>query len=229
MKNFKKYLGLAAVATLVITACEKDLNQTDPRAQTVDQYWETQEHAIEGINAVYMGFIVDGTYMRMLPCATDARGDDFRGDSPWPDLVQFGTFTIPATSDPNLWVWRDHYQIVYRANQVLTYVPDIELESEALRDRIMGQAYFLRGLAFFTLATNYKSIPIITELPTSKDKFYAPTTPEEEIWNQIISDFSMAKEMLPPGYDGVPGPDQGETGRATRWSATLVERSRWSA
>lgn len=217
----------------VLAGCDGQLDVSNPNAQTFDSFWKTQEHAIEGINAVYSGLIIEGTYMRMLPASSDARGDDFTGDSPWQAYVQFGTFNIPATDLTIEWVWRDHFQLIYRANQVLNYVPNIEMESEAFKNRILGQAYFLRGLAHFNLAINFQKIPVVTELIQDKSDFYPPTATQEVIWNSITADFAKAKELLPTSYANVTGPDQGETGRAT-WGAaagmlgkTYLYRGMW--
>lgn len=221
---------------VVLLGCKKELDVTNPNFETVDAFWQTQQHAIEGINAVYSGLIVDGTYMRMLPASTDGRGDDFRSVSPWESLTRFSSFTMPAAgavADPLLWVWRDNYQVVYRANQVIHHVPNIEIPDEELRGRIMGQAYFLRGLAHFNLATNFKQVPLIDFFTSSQDQFYPPTATEEDLWNGIISDFVTAKGLLPESYDNVSGPDAGEIGRATWGSATgmlgkaLLYRERW--
>ncbi|UII27128.1 RagB/SusD family nutrient uptake outer membrane protein [Fulvivirga maritima] len=217
---------------VIISACDDKLDVVNPNSQTAENYWKNQDQAVAAVNAVYTGFITDGGYMRMYPALTDGRGDDFTGDSPWQDLVQVANFTIFPTSDPVRWIWEAHYQIVYRANQVLTYVPDIEMEEE-LKQRLLGQAYFLRGLAFFNLANTYKEIPIITVIPEFQDDYYPETDTEEVIWSQIFDDFEKAKSLLPISYNSVVGPDQGQTGRATKGAATgmlgkaLLYRKEW--
>lgn len=215
MKKLFCYLFLA----LLLTGCKKQLDIQNPNAKTIDLYWKTADDAQLGVNAIYNSLIQDGTYMRMFPALTDSRGDDFGGDSPWTDLVQVGTFTIPSTSGPVQWVWATHYQIIWRANQVIINVPAITMD-ENLKTRILGQAHFLRGLALFNLANTYKSIPVPLELPTDKSKYYTPTATEDVLWNQIFADFKAAKEALPVSYAGLSGPDAGQIGRATKGAAT---------
>jgi hypothetical protein len=203
-------ITFAFLAIALLWSCDKELDVT---------YWKNGDQAVAAVNAIYTGFITDGGYMRMFPALTDGRGDDFTGDSPWPDLGQVANFTNLPTSGPVRWIWEAHYQIVFRANEVLRYVPDIEMDQN-LKDRLLGQAYFLRGLAFFNLANTYKNIVIVTEVPQSKDDYYPGTTPEDQIWEQIISDFDMAKQLLPVSYQAVAGADQGQIGRATKGAAT---------
>lgn len=214
MKKLLYYIPLA----LLTAGCSKQLDLANPNAPTIAVYWRNAGDAIAGTNAIYNSLIQDGTYMRMYPALTDGRGDDFYGDSPWGDLVQVGSFVIPSTSGPVAWVWGAHYQAVWRANQVLANVPGIDME-EALKNRLLGQAHFLRGLAYFNLACLYKIVPVITTPPASSDEFYAPTATEEVLWTQIVDDFKAAKGLLPNTYTGISGPDAGQIGRATKGAA----------
>ncbi|MBC9795667.1 RagB/SusD family nutrient uptake outer membrane protein [Sinomicrobium weinanense] len=215
----KKIIFSIALSTVLFAACNDELDLDNPNAPKTAAYWSTEDHAVEGINAVYNSLLIDGYYMRMTPALTDGRGDDFKGDSPWLDLIQVANFTILPTSGPVQWMWSAYYQQVFRANQVLTYVPEIEMD-EALRDRCLGQAYFLRGLAYFHLVTNFEKVPLILSVPVEEEEYYEPTATQEVIWEQIISDFSNAQEMLPVDYASVDGPDHQQKGRATKGAAT---------
>ncbi len=227
------YITVFLFTALIFSSCDDRLDISDPNNQTTATFWETEDHAIAGLNSIYTGFITDGTYMRMYPALTDGRGDDFKGDSPWGDLVNVSNFTILPTSGPVRWIWEAHYQVIFRANQVLEYVPAISMDDE-LKTRIIGQAYFLRGLAFFNLANTYDIIPLPTKIPESDDDYYLPTAEREEIWNQIYSDFSEAADKLPVSYNDVSGLDAGQIGRATKGAAigmlgkAYMYRSQWS-
>ena len=208
-----------SLSLLVLVGCEDDLDLTNPNNMTAVEYWSNDEQALAGINSAYTPLINDGYYMRMTPALTDGRADDFTGDTPWPDLMQVSNFTILPTSGPIRWVWEAYYQQVFRTNQVLQNVPDIEMDAE-LKERVLGQAYFLRGLAYFHLAINYQRVPIPLTPAQSSEDYYQPTGTEDELWAQIVSDFSQAQDMLPVDYNSVTGPDRGQVGRATKGAAT---------
>jgi hypothetical protein len=112
------------------------------------------------------------------------------------------------------WAFETYYQGIYRANQVLTNVPNIAFTDEALKSRILGQAYFLRGLYLFHAVNLFKNVPLPTELAV-----YYPQKTQAEGWAQVISDFKTAAELLPTSYDGVSGLDAGQKGRATKGAA----------
>jgi len=219
MKQIRYITALLTLVVVTCVGCDNKLDLISPNNQTADTYWKTEDQAVAGVTAIYTGFITDGGYMRMFPLLSDGRGDDFKGDSPWPDLVQVANFTILPTSGPVRWIWEAHYQVVYRANQVIHYLPGIEMDAN-LKERLLGQAYFLRGMAFMNLANTYKVIPIITDIPKSSADYYQKTATEDEIWNQIFSDFQNAKDRLPINYANVSGKDHGQIGRATKGAAT---------
>lgn len=216
----KKILCFALLVLLSL-GCDKKLEQVDPNRPTATSYWKTREQAYNGVTAVYNGLILDGSYMRSFPGLTDSRGDDFTGDSPWVDLVLTGKFVIPSTSAPVQWIWRDFYLTIFRANQVLKYVadyPDGVLTPDE-KNRLLGQAYFLRGLSYYNLATSFKEVPLITTPPVGPNEYTPPTAPEADIWNQVFSDFQNAEAMLPVNYSNVDGLDKGQAGRATKGAA----------
>src|SRR6185295_10926187 len=161
----KKIIYLIIAFCLLTLGCDKKLNQKNPNQLTTADYWKTKDQAFAGVTAVYNALGLDGSYMRSFPGLTDSRGDDFTGDSPWLDLVLTGQFIIPTTSDPVFWIWRDFYLAVNRANQVIFYVSqyDESVLSTEQKNRIIGQAHFLRALAYYNLVTSFKVVPLIID------------------------------------------------------------------
>jgi len=222
MKKISLFALIIVSVIVFITGCEKKLNLVNPNAPTTTGYWVTEKQAFDGSTAMYSAFTVDGTYMRSFPGLTDSRGDDFVGDSPWADLVLTGKFIIPSTSGPVQWIWRDHYIVINRANQVIEGVGkmDASILSDDKKNRILGQAYFLRGLSYYNLATTFKFAPILTTPEFDRNPGNYPATATEEVlWNQVFTDLQAAELNLPISYDNVVGPDKGQKGRATKGSA----------
>ncbi len=219
----KKIIFLFIGLSFIAGGCDKKLDLVNPNKLTTADYWKTKEQAYGGCTAIYNALIVDGSYMRSFPGLTDSRGDDFTGDSPWLDLDLTGQFIIPTTSGPVFWIWREFYLVVNRANQVIAYVGqyDESVLPAAEKKRILGQAYFLRGLAYYNLATTFQKVPVITVSVVNKDDYAAPTATEEVLWNQIFSDLAEAESDLPKSYDDadITGLDKGQKGRATKGAA----------
>lgn len=217
----KKSIYIFSACCLLSLGCDKKLDQINPNALTNEGYYTTKEQAYGAVTAVYNALITDGTYQRSLPGLTDSRGDDITGDSPWGDLELTGEFIIPTTSGPVEWIWRDLYIIVNRANQALENIAayDEAVLPAAEKNRLLGQAYFLRGLAYYQLAINFQAVPVITTYAKSPADFNAPTSTEEEVWNQVFADLQAAEAALPVSYATITGLDAGQKGRATKGAA----------
>lgn len=216
-----KNLYLILCSLLALTACDKKLDLYNPNYPTTETFWKTAAQADAGIISVYNALALEGTYTRSFPGLQDSRGDDVQGNSPWSDLELVGRFTIPSNSAPVEWIWRDHFLLVNRANQVLKFVPTIadDLFQTGHKNRVLGQAYFLRALAYFNLINAFQKVPLITEPQSTTDKYYPETATSEAVWAQIVDDLKQAETLLPVSYSGVTGPDANQQGRAIKGAA----------
>jgi starch-binding outer membrane protein, SusD/RagB family len=202
---------LLLAATL--PACT-DLDLTDPNQPNTDAFWQTREHAIAGVNAAYNALLNNGAYGRWLVFATDLRSDIGMIQSPWTDLSNFTKFTFTSYDfEVNREIWQHHYHAIFRANQVIARVPGIAMDA-VLRDRIVGEAKFIRALLYFNLVTLYGNIPVITTPPAHTDR--PATAAPAAVWAQIEQDLTEARAVLPQSYGSA------ELGRATWGAATAL-------
>jgi starch-binding outer membrane protein, SusD/RagB family len=215
--TLKTMVLLPAIA-LMASGCvtNDDLHQVNPNFDSEASFWKTEEDAQQAVNSVYGSLLTDGTYMRSTPIMLDGKADDSRSNSPWAAMANIGRFNS-SIADAAIYGWgfETYYQGIYRANQVLDNVPGITFEDEAYKNRILGQAYFLRGLYLFHAVNMFKNVPI----PLTSDEVYHVQKTQEEGWAQVISDLQMASTLLPATYDGVTGADVGQKGRATKGAA----------
>ena len=212
--KYKIYNYLAGFFSLAIitTSCvnDDDLTQVDPNNSAVDSFWKTDSDAVKGVNAAYGSLLTDGTYMRSTPLLLDLKGDDTRSNSPWGAMANVGRFNSnPSDAAIYGWAYETYYQGIFRANQVLTNVPAINFENAELKNRILGQAYFLRGLYLFHAVNMFKNVPVPTQLAA-----IYPQKTEAEGWAQVIADFKKAAELLPTSYTDIK-----DKGRATKGAA----------
>ncbi|MVN22570.1 RagB/SusD family nutrient uptake outer membrane protein [Mucilaginibacter arboris] len=219
MKNiFKKAAAVGITLSVITISCKKSaLDTVNPNAQTTETFWKTSDDAVKGINAVYGSLIIDGSYMRFTPVVQNTRGDDCVSNSPWDQIYNMGKFNMASSGDGVLFSWTAYYQGILRANEVLQYVPAITMD-DALKTRVLGQAYFLRGLFYFHLADFYKNVPMPLTPAESSADYFAKQVPQDQVWQQVISDFTKAKDMLPISYTSLNSVDN-QIGRATKGAA----------
>ena len=205
---------LAATLIISASACKKylDLDIENPNRVDESNFWKTQQDAIQGINAVYGNFYRNGSPgSRWTPFYFDIRSDDGYSTSPWNELRSVGALNITQYSfEVNYDTWWHHWRGIYRANQVLDKVPAIEMD-QTLKDRIIGEAKFLRALYYYNLVTIWGNVPLVLEPSLPSDK--PSQAPQEEVWSQIETDLTEAAAALPVSYTGE------EIGRATKGAA----------
>lgn len=219
LKSSKIYL--LVLFLIGMNACQDRLEIIDPNRLSSAEYYVNESQAVAAVDAIYNALIIDGMYQRIIPIYNDGRGDELSCRSPWTFMTGFSSFVLPATDGALEIFWAGHYIMVSRANQALENVPTIEDMDANLRDRLLGQAYFLRGLAYFNLTNTLEKVPLILETPQGQDAFY-PSNADvtvDKVYTQVKSDLEKAIAMLPLNYNDVSGPDQGQEGRATKGAA----------
>lgn len=211
----------------VAAACT-DTSVTNPNQPSTATFWQTRNDAVLGINATYGGLTALGVYGRWLGFPLDIRSDEGLSYSPWTDLANFNKFSFSSYNfDPNINIWYDHYNTIFRANQVIANVPGIDMDP-VLRDRIVGEAKFIRGLLYFNLLTLYGGANLPLQLDPSKLDDRAPTPGADAVWAQIQQDVGGAVAVLPDSYDGA------DVGRATKGAAqallgkVLLQQRKWA-
>ena len=117
-------------------------------------------------------------------------------------------------------VWIKHYVAVNRSNFAIENISNMgndQIKDDA-RKRLIGEAKFLRALAYFNLVRVYGGVPLVLKQTTSLDGLEVPRNTVDECYEQIISDLQEAKSVLPT-IDQLP---EGYLGRATKGSASAM-------
>ena len=191
-----------------------DLEVTNPSQRTTDTFYRDRDDALLAVNATYHALQELGVFGRWLVFADDMRSDIARSSSPWPELQNF-TRTVLASYnfEVNFQLWQHNYWTVAAANQVIAHVPNANIAT-ADKTRFVGEAKFIRALAYYNLVTLFENIPLLTEPPEAGTR--PATAPVGEVWALIESDLTDAASSLPPGWSG------NDIGRATSWSAKAM-------
>ncbi len=222
MKIDKIIIAAFTTCLLMGTACERDLlEQDNPNAQPVEQFWRTANDAESAVIAAYAALQQPGTYSRWIYFAYDLQSDEGYSGSPWTDLANFTRFVINNYNfEPTATIWTDHYRGIYRTNQIITNLQDGNTTltiDDKLRRRLRAEAHFLRALYYFNLVSLYGNVPLALE--PSSINYRPPQGTVEQVWNQIITDLTAAKPDLPKSYTEV---NNAYNGRATQGAATAL-------
>lgn len=85
------------------------------------------------------------------------------------------------------------YQLVYKANLIIEKLPD----NTAVKKQVIGEAYFMRGWAYFNLIRAYQTPPYVDHVLTSEELSTISNGTTSELWDLCTSSFQKASELLP--------------------------------
>jgi len=211
----KSLIGTLLFSILFISACDEDelLNKDNPNAVTVNTFYQTEADAILGVTSVYASWQARGLMNRMYFFANDMPSDENIGTNNLQSaLRQMLDYTFESNNGVLFEMWRDYYQGVARANRFLAGVEDIEMDA-TLKNRLIGEARFLRATFYFDLANKWGDVPLITIPPD--DAINQPRASQAEVFQLVEDDLTFAKNNLltKDQYDA------SDAGRATSGAA----------
>ncbi len=216
-RKFNKIsIVLALLILLGISSCDKDfLEKVNPNQITTETFYQTEEDAILAVNSVYAVLqhqdLFKEAYWFILDGMDDHRGWISLEDAINDVMYQF-TFT-PQLARSNT-MWNALYRGIFRANLVINNVN--EMEDFDLKQRVLGEAHFLRGWYYNELANMWGGVPIILEEINVSTEYNFPKATREAVYAQVEADFEFAEDNLPlkSEYSG------DDSGRATSGAAS---------
>ena len=212
MKRINILLTIVALMP-VFTACDKLLDLEPYQSISEGLSLESDLNVKKVLNGAYTQFDDPSIYGGCILRNAELLG---AGD----ECLWTGTYTGPrqifnkqmnASNEDATDQWLDSYEVVNIANNVLSALDVVDEED---RDRIEGEALFLRSLMFFDLvrfyARQYKfgetnsqyGVPLVL-IPTREidQTSYVKRNTVEEVYNKVIEDLTTAVSKLPEEND----------------------------
>lgn len=205
-------------------SCKKFLTEEPAAIISEDQFYKTQDDALNAVNAVYFllnsgGSSVQTPYNTLFNTGMNMAGDD---EDPGPGATNpdVRSLSVLAHSSTNLRIyeiWQQHYAAIKRANVALEKIPAIDFD-ENLKNRLLAETKFLRALYYFNLVRLYGDVPLIIEYQkyVNANDYAIAKSPSTEVYTQIEKDLNEAATVLPASY-GSP-----DVGRATAGAAKAL-------
>lgn len=217
----KKIIICSAFLVGLAISCNEDaLNKVNPNGVTFDTYFNNEAELTAGVNSVYALIQSNSLVSREWFFTQDLRGDEMASgggqlETPRNQLLlgvhDTGNSLVAS-------IWRGWYRTIHRANVVLEKGPTVKNITPAVRDRLLGEARFLRAWAYYELATFFGGVPLYKEFAKSVEGSLGRSS-QKDVYDFAIADLKAAEPGLPATYDAK------NLGRATKAAAqTLLAR-----
>jgi hypothetical protein len=206
--------GLLAVFVL-LTACNDDFLDTQPLDKiSSSATWSDGTLSEAFVFSVYSYLGYGGFEEQMQAVITDEAFFTHAGRN-------INTFNEGSESPSNIawtsstYAWSNMYSAIRQANVALANLPEATFDDQNLKDKLMGEAHFLRAYYYHQLLRFYGGVPIIDNPYTLEDELSIARNTFAETVDFIVAELDKSASLLN-------GKDMAE-GRASRIAAMALK------
>lgn len=204
----KIYISLFALSVVFFTGCADDfldVDQTESISTKDIELFNNDAGASSFVTSIYSKFLDwDMTSFGWIGLSSITSDDADKGSSPGDtgtdkDILDALSYnpTTPSVES----VFNANYDGINRCNQALNILPKLTKADANLRNRLMGEAKFLRAFMYFTLVKCYGGVPIVDRLPnpssTEDREMLLTRKTASEVYAFIETDLIDAIAALP--------------------------------
>ncbi len=211
---------LVITLILAVSSCQDFLEEVNPNELSTDNYWKTLDDCNAGLTAVYGAFKDND----LLAVVAETQRSDLSPPAIEDAQNPYYNQTFTNASDAPNGKWEALYTGIFRANQVIKAISDIEptLTTEEEKETsavIVAQARFFRGLFYFYLHNSFNngSVIIYDFVPENEADFYEELSQPGEVKEFYLEDLDFAYMNLPAKWTAT-----NDLGRVTSGAAAAV-------
>jgi hypothetical protein len=232
MKNFKKtnivikpFIILNII--ILLTNCKKMVEVSEPiTGSNASIVYGNDATATSVLTGIYTKISQDGINggIGSLSYITALSSDElvlFNGNTSIP-LLGYYQNNLTSSTTGTFDYWGQCYPIIYIANSAIEGITASGTLTPSVKKQLLGEAKFIRAFCYFYLVNLYGDVPLVlTTDYTINAKL--PRAPKSQVYQQIVSDLSDAKNLLSEDYVDahlVSTPD--ERVSPSKWSASAM-------
>jgi hypothetical protein len=201
------------IASVLVASCKKEFIELQPESTvSVDVVYKTDKDFQDAVTAAYN--TLQTQYQNFWKFG-DLPGEDIQEDIPNQfENVAMDQFNSNSRLSIIQTSWQNYYRMINRANLILARIEQADAAVVVNKNRHIGEAKFLRALAYFDLVRLFGDVPMLTEPVTVEDAYGKVREKTDRIYDEIIiKDLQDAETKLAPSYTGA------NVGRPTRGAA----------
>ena len=192
------YILIGFSLTLSNVGCKGFLDEIPTAQQSTENFYKSEDDAVRAVTSAYR-MLKDQAYGGYSPSSfgdvmSDDAGKGGGGASDQALIQQLKLFTAGPENGYVFNAWRDNYRGVYLSNIIFQKVPSIDMD-KSKKDKILGEAHFLRAYYYFHLVRLFERVPLILE-PLENDYKQGQQEPSK-VLQSIENDLSEALKVLP--------------------------------
>jgi hypothetical protein len=217
------YHTILIISVFIISSCDHEFLNTEPSTEFSElAVWNDPALVETFINHIYFRLDEPLTDGRMKANYVDEA--HYRGNS---NSRNFNNSNITSDNIPGWGIaryrsWSDLYKTIRFCNMYFENVekvpfPGTLIDGKTLKDRMTGEAHFLRAMIYHELVSDYGGVPLITDIYSLEDEFAIPRDSYKDCIDFIVEECDKAAALLPNKNTGA------NNGRATKGAALSLK------
>ena len=197
MKNMmQRSLAILLVFSSLLTACKKDFLNTQPLDQVpASDTWKDGALSEAFVNGTYAGLGVGGFGEEMMAAISDEAIFTHAGRN-----INIINESILNPSNPGFlhttFEWANMYNRIRNANVALENLPNATFDDKTLKDRLQGEALFLRAYFYQQLLRFYGGVPLVSKSYGLNEDYSVVRNTYAECVTFIVKDLDAAAAFL---------------------------------
>ena len=196
MKKTKLSIGFLATLLFITISCKRDFLNTQPLDQiSSTATWSDGALSEAFVFGVYASFGYGGFEEQALAAYTDEAMFTHAGRN-------INTFTQGTENASSVaWVsdtygWNAMYKAIRNANIAIANLPTATFTDVVLKDKLLGESYFLRAYYYQQLLRFYGGVPIIEKPYGLNEDYSIARNSYDDCVKFIVKDLDKAVELL---------------------------------
>ena len=198
MKRTTYIISIFGALAMLLSACSDFLDREPWDSVDTSEGFQTAEDAVAAVNAAYQPLQWAKLYNMRIWTLDIMAGNSVVGAGGGTDgieTVDLANFIATADNFAALDLWRGPSPGILRCNFVLQNVPGMDMD-QTLKNRCLGEAYFLRAYYYFRLVRVFGGVPKVDFIIDSSEKWQQPRASVADIYQLIVSDLEEAQKRL---------------------------------
>ena len=150
----------------------------------------TPEQFVNGVYGMFTDWDYSFSYIGITDMMSDNADKGSSATDNGGDKADLDNLTYTTTTSSFKDMWARWYKSIGRATQAIEYTEKFGLTDAAYKNRLIGEARFLRALNYFYLVRSWGDVPI-------QDRDLIKREPAAEVYAYIEADLQFAIDNLP--------------------------------
>ncbi|NML39607.1 RagB/SusD family nutrient uptake outer membrane protein [Chitinophaga sp. G-6-1-13] len=188
-----------------LSSCKKYLDNEVKNGTYDNVFWNSQQDVEGAVNGAY------GLYRTAIQNKNtffiwgDMPAGMYTTESSYlKPVVESGSFQTPYYEDA-CHDWTNWYRLINQCNLIIEKAGQLPLEkyrgttysAQQVKNAYIGEAYFLRALAYFTMVRVWGDVPVQnTAISAAEQIKLIARSPQDSVMNLLTADAQMASSML---------------------------------